>query len=158
MISCWEEKMFDAQDDAHLSDVLSYPVHLHVIHAARRRLASKREWKITRIEPKKKNIIDARPPAHFSGATCHTLPSCLCSTGSPQLPFLQNFFWLEKINSCNDKQLLERNRLFLVHEMNHTVFCLWPSELSLVLIEDFTDITDTRQDCIMFYSFCGNCM
>ena len=46
--------MFDAQDDAHLSDVLSYPVHLQVIHAARPRLTSKREWKITRIEPKKK--------------------------------------------------------------------------------------------------------
>ena len=45
--------MFDAQDDAHLSDVLSYPVPLHVIHAARRRLASKRKCKITRIEPKK---------------------------------------------------------------------------------------------------------
>ena len=55
MISCMEEEMFDAQDDAHLSDVLSYPVHLHVIHAARRRLASKREWKITRIEQKKKH-------------------------------------------------------------------------------------------------------
>ena len=39
--------------DAHLSDVLRYPVHLHVIHAAHRRLASKRKRKITRIEQQK---------------------------------------------------------------------------------------------------------
>ena len=91
MISCMEEKMFDAQDDAHLSNVLSYPVHLHVIHAARRRLASKRKWKITRIEQKKKDIIDARPRAHFSGATCHTLPSCLCSTRMTTITLFAKF-------------------------------------------------------------------
>ena len=65
MISCMEEKMFDAQDDAHLSDVLSYPVHLHVIHVARRRLASKREWKITRIEQKKKKHYRRQAPRSF---------------------------------------------------------------------------------------------
>ena len=83
MISCMEEKMFDAQDDAHLSNVLSYPVH--------RRLASKRKWKITRMEQKKKDIIDARPRAHFSGATCHTLPSCLCSTRMTTITLFAKF-------------------------------------------------------------------
>ena len=49
----------------------------------------------------------------------------VANTDDHSYPFLQNFFSLEKINSYNDKQRLERNIFFLVHEMNHTVFCLF---------------------------------
>ena len=129
--------------DAHLSDVLSYPVHLHVIHAARRRLTSKRKWKTPRIEPKKKKYRRQATPIFLAQHVTLRLHVYVANTDDHSYPFLQNFFSLEKINSYNDKQRLERNRFFLDHEMNHTVFCLWPSELSLVLLEDFKDITNT---------------
>ena len=86
MISCMEEKMFDAQDD-HLSDVLSYPVHLHVIHAARRRLVSKREWKITRIEQKKKTLSTPGPALIFLAQHVTLCPHVYVAQDHHSYPF-----------------------------------------------------------------------
>ena len=94
MISCMEEKMFDAQDDAHLSDVLSYPVHLHVIHAARRRLASKREWKITRIEQKKKTLSTPGPALIFLAQHVTLCPHVYVAQDHHSYPFCKiSFNW-----------------------------------------------------------------
>ena len=81
----WPRKKVPHTYDAHLSDVLSYLVHLQVIHEARRRLASKRKWKITRMKQKKKGL-STPGNAHFSVATRHASPSCLCSTRITTVP------------------------------------------------------------------------
>ena len=108
----WPRKKVPHTYDAHLSDVLSYLVHLQVIHEARRRLASKRKWKITRMKQKKK---DYRRQATLIFLSQHVTLRLhvYVARGWPQFPFFAKFLVTGKINSYNDNQRLERNRFFV---------------------------------------------
>ena len=63
---------------------------------------------------KKNNFFVETGHTYFSDATAHPSLSSYVACWWPKLPpFLQNFFWLEKINWWNDKQWLECNRHYL---------------------------------------------